>query len=306
MVTTDGSLVPGTGSLTNGIVIFGDGFPEDARGLLPAANDPAAAALFVGLPRGGVQTEFGDVGPRVGFSYNVFGDNRTAIRGGVGIFFDRVRTDFLSASAANPPLDRSANIFDGNIDNPTGGTQRVFPPNIAGIRDRMRTPRITTFNLGMQHEVLPGTIVHVNYVGTLGDRLPRTVNINQLRAGTRLNPPASTINVNALRPYPGYGNILITENEDESKYHSLQTSVTRRLEKGLEVGVNYTFSRTWDTTSGTPQDTYDIAADYGLASIHRAHNFNGHFIWQLPFFREAASAPLRGILGGWDVSGVVV
>ena len=306
VLATDGSLVPATGSLTNGIVLFGDGFPDEARGLIPAATDPAAAPLFVGLPRGGVPTEYGDFGPRVGFSYNVFGDNRTAIRGGVGMFFDRIRTDFLSASAANPPLDRSANIFDGNIDNPTGGTQRTFPPNVAGLRDRMRTPRITTFNLGVQHEVIAGTIVHLNYVGTLGDYLTRTVNINQLRAGTRLNPPASTTNVNALRPYPGYGNILITENEDESKYHSLQTSVTRRLQKGLELGVNYTFSRTWDTTSGTPQDVYNIAADYGLASIHRAHNFNGHFIWQMPFFHEGSNAALRGVLGGWDVSGVVV
>src|SRR4030095_13080478 len=112
-----------------------------------------------------------------------------------------------------------ATIFDGNIDNPTGGTQRAFPPNIAGIRDRMPTPRITTFNLGVQHESLQATIVHLNYVGTLGDNLTRTVNINQLRAGTRLNPPASTTNINALRPYPGYGNITITENGDESSYH---------------------------------------------------------------------------------------
>jgi outer membrane receptor protein involved in Fe transport len=306
VLASDGSLVPGTGSPTNGIVIFGDGFPEAARGLIPAASDPAATALFVGLPRGGVPTEWRDIGPRVGFAYNVFGDGRTAIRGGFGIFYDRVRTDFLSASAANPPLDRSANIFDGNIDNPTGGTQRAFPPNIAGIRDRMPTPRIMSFNVGVQHEVLRGTILHVNYVGTLGDHLPRTVNLNQLRPGTRLTPPASTTNVNALRPYPGYGNITITENEDESTYHSLQTSVTRRLHGGLELGANYTFSRTWDTTSGTPQDVYDIARDYALASIHRAHNFNGHFIWRLPFFHDASSGLVHGALGGWDVTGVIV
>jgi hypothetical protein len=306
VLASDGSLVPGTGTATNGIVIFGDGFPEEARGLIPAAGDPAAMALFAGRPRGGVATEYGDVGPRVGFSYNVFGHNRIAIRGGFGIFYDRVRTDFLSASAANPPFDRSANIFDGNIDSPTGGTQRAFPPNIAGIRDRLPTPRNTSFNVGVQQELLRGTILHLNYVGTLGDHLTRTVNINQLRPGTRLNPPASATNVNALRPYPGYSNIIITENEDESTYHSLQVSVTRRLQAGLELGANYTLSRTRDTTSGTPQDVYNIAADYGLASIHRAHNFNGHFIWRLPFFHEASSSLVRSALGGWDITGVVV
>jgi hypothetical protein len=302
----DGSLVAGTGSPTNGIAIFGEGFPDAAHGLIPAADDPAAAALFVGLPRGGVPTEYTNFGPRIGFAYDVFGDGRTAIRGGFGLFYDRVRTDYLSATAANPPFDRSSTVFDGNIDNPTGATPRAFPPNIAGIRDEMPTPRVMSFNLGVQREVLKGTILHVNYVGTLGDDLTRTVNINQLRAGTRLAPPASTTNVNALRPYLGYGNISITENADESSYHSLQASLTRRLQAGLELGANYTFSKALDTSSGTPEDAYDIARDYGLSAVHRTQNFNGYFIWQLPFFRDTSNLLVRGALGGWDVSGVVV
>ena len=274
--------------------------------MIPAADDPAAQALFDGLPRGGVSTEYADIGPRLGFAYDLLGNGRIAIRGGFGIFYDRVRTDYLSATAANPPFDQSSAIFDGSIDNPTGGTARAFPPNIAGIRSEMPTPRITSLNLGFQQEVLAGTVLHANYVGTLGDNLTRTVNINQLRAGTRLNPPASTTNVNALRPYLGYGNIIITENADESSYHSLQLSLTRRLLAGLEFGANYTFSKTLDTSSGTPEDPYDIARDYGLSAIHRAHNFNSHFIWQLPFFRSGGNLVTRGVLGGWDVSGVVV
>jgi Carboxypeptidase regulatory-like domain/TonB-dependent Receptor Plug Domain/TonB dependent receptor len=306
VLPSDGSIVPGTGSSTNGIVIFGDGFPDEAYGVIPAADNPAAQALFAGLPRGGVDTEYTNFGPRLGLAYDVGGNARTALRGGFGIFYDRVRTDFLSATAANPPFDQSATIFDGNIDSPTGGTQRTFPPNIAGIRSEMPTPRITSFNLGVQRQVLAGTILHVNYVGTLGDNLTRTVNLNQLRAGTRLNPPASTTNVNALRPYPGYGNITITENGDESSYHSLQVSLTRRLQAGIEFGANYTWSKSIDTSSGTPEDPYNIARDYALSSIHRKHNFNSHFIWQLPFFRNGGNLLTHGVLGGWDISGVVV
>jgi hypothetical protein len=314
VLASDGSLVSGTGVPTNGIVIFGNGFPDAAHGLIPAADDPANAALFVGLPRGGVPTEYKNIGPRLGFAYDPFGNGRTAIRGGYGIFYDRVRTDYLSSTAANPPFDRSATVFDGNIDNPTGATQRAFPPTINGIRSRMPTPRVTSFNLGVQREILRGTILHVNYVGTLGDHLTRTLNINQLPAGARLTPPASTTNVNALRPYLGYSNIYITENEDESNYHSLQLSLTRRLQKGLEFGVNYTFSKALDTTGGTtagtvppsPEDIYNIDRDYGLSAVHRAHNFNSYFIWQIPYFREDANRWRRGVLGGWDINGVVV
>src|SRR5262249_39546360 len=162
-------------------------------------------------------------------------------------------------------------------------------------------PRITSFNVGIQHELLHGTILHVNYVGTLGDNLTRTVNINQLRAGTRLAPPASTTNLNALRPYLGYGTITITEDADKSNYHSLQPSLSRRLQAGFEFGVNYTFSKALDTSSGTPEDPYNIARDYGLSAIHRAHIFNSYFIWQMPYLREASNPLLRGTLGGWDI-----
>ena len=101
-----------------------------------------------------MKTEYANFGPRLSFAYDVFGTGRTAMRGGFGIFYDRIRTDYLSATAANPPFDRQSTVFDGNIDNPTGATQRSFPPNIAGIRSDMPTPRITTFNFGVQHELL--------------------------------------------------------------------------------------------------------------------------------------------------------
>jgi hypothetical protein len=306
VLASDGSIVSGTGSPTNGIVIFGDGFPAAAHGLIPAADDPAAQALFVGLPRGGVPTSYKDIGPRLGFAYDIFGNGRTALRGGFGIFYDRIRTDTLSTTAANPPFDRSATVFDGNIDNPTGGAARSFPPSIAGIRSTLPTPRITSFNLGIQHELLRGTILTINYVGTLGDNLTRSVNINQLPAGARL---ATTANVNSLRPYLGYGTITMTENADESNYHSLQASLNRRMAAGLEFGANYTFSRALDTSGGTspsPEDVYNIAREYGLSTVHRAHNFNSYFIWQVPYFRDAANPLLRGVVGGWDISGVAV
>ena len=159
--------------------------------------------------------------------------------------------------------------------------------------------------MGIQQE-LPGAIIaDVNYVGTLGRNLNwRTINLNQLPQGTRLNAPQSSQNVNALRPYLGYGDINMNENGDSSNYNSLQVALRRRMEKGLLFGVNYTFSRALDTTSGTPQNAYDARADYGLASIHRQHVFNVNYVYELPFFRQHGVAAVRQILSGWELSGI--
>ncbi len=304
---SNGSIVPGSGDPTNGIVLFGPGFPDAAAGRIPAFGDPAAKGLFVGLPRSGVPTNYTDFGPRVGFAWDPWGTGRTAVRGGFGIFYDLMRSAQAAASAGNPPFNRQANVFDGNIDNPAGGVAGpAFPPNLSGIRDRMPTPMVYTFNLGVQREIGLATILHVNVVGTLGRNRNRVVNINQLRPGTRLNPPASTTNVNALRPFPGYGNISIRENADRSNYRSLQLSAVRRMVSSLSFAVNYTWSRTLDSTSGSPQDVHDIERDYGLSSIHRAHIFNANVIYEFPFFRQSAAPLLRHVLGGWDIAGIVM
>jgi len=63
-------------------------------------------------------------------------------------------------------------------------------------------------------------ILDVNYVGNIGRHFTFTRNLNQLRAGTRLSPPNSTINVNALRPYAGYANVLLRDNSDNSNYNN--------------------------------------------------------------------------------------
>ena len=217
-----------------------------------------------------------------------------------------MRTDYLSATAANPPFDQSATIFDGNIDNPTGGTQRAFPPNIAGIRSEMPTPRITSFNLGVQHEILSGTILHANYVGTLGDNLTRTVNINQLRAGTRLNPPASTTNVNALRPYPGYGNII--DHRERRRVELSQPAavadaaapggprVRRQLHLLEDARHLQRHARRIRTTSRATMGCRRFTARTTSTAISSGSCRS-----------SARRQPVaRGVLGGWDVSGVVV
>jgi hypothetical protein len=288
----------------NGIVIFGDSFPDRAKGRIPAAELSGVDRLFVGLPKGGAQTEYNNFGPRFSFAYDPFANGRTAIRGGFGIFYDRIQTDFLGGSSNNPPFAGSANIFDGNIDNPGGGTLRSFPPNLSGIMLGLRTPRVYSFNFGVQQEIRQGLIAEAQYVGTRGRNLLRTININQVRPGTvQAN---RGVNLNSLRPYQGYGNINLQDTGDSSQYNSLQVSLNQRYRSGLNFGATYTFSRTLDTSGGSFQDIFNPRADYGLSGIHRAHVLTFNWVYELPFFRTDGPRAARLALGGWEVSGIAL
>src|SRR5262249_44348371 len=167
------------------------------------------------------------------------------------------------------------------------------------------TPSFISTTLGVKQELPPNLILDDNYVGNIARHFVYTRNLNQLPAGTRLNPPNSTINVNALRPYPGFGNILLRDESDNSNYNSLQVSASRRLRNGLSFGSSYTFSKTMDTIGGgTPLDSYHPKNDVALSGIHRRPLLNFNYIYTLPFFVKSSSAFTRHVLGGWEVSGV--
>jgi hypothetical protein len=163
---------------------------------------------------------------------------------------------------------------------------------------------VISYDVGVQQQLPGHVILDIGYVGNLGRHIARTININQLAVGTRLNPPASTINQNALRPYLGYGSISMRDDGDNSNYNSMQMTVSRRLTSGLSITGNYTWSRTLDSSSGSPQDSYNARADYGLSAVHRAHLLNINYIYELPFFRGSHHSAIRNVLGGWEFAGV--
>jgi hypothetical protein len=301
----DGSIVPGPGDLYNGIAIYGSHFPPASKGRLPQADDPSLQRLFVGLPPGGNATNWNDWGPRMGIADDVFGNGKTALRAGFGIFYDRVGGAQISSQAQNPPFVKVANIFDGNIDNPAGGSARQFPSDLNAWPETLPTPSVISYNFGIQQEMPSKVILEVNYVGNVARHFTFTRNLNQLPAGTRLDPPNSTINVNALRPYLGWGNISQRDDSDTSNYNSLQVTASRRLRNGLSFGINYTGSKTMDAVGGgTPQDSYHPKNDVALSAIHRAHLLNFNYIYTVPLFTQSPSRLTRTMLGGWEISGV--
>ncbi len=170
----------------------------------------------------------------------------------------------------------------------------------------MPTPRITSFNIGVQHEAAQGHDP-----------------ARQLRRDARRSPDAHRQHQSAARRHAPRrrrparrmstrcGRISATAPSRSPRTPTSRTITACSVADapaagGLEFGANYTFSKALDTSSGTPEDSYNIARDYGLSTVHRAHNFNSYFIWQVPSSATPRNACVRGALGGWDISGVAV
>ncbi len=302
---SNGSIIPGTGDPYNGLTLGGTAFPEAAKQRIAQTNDPAVLGLFRGIPEKLADSYWGTVGPRLGFALDVTGKQKTVLRGGFGMFYERIEGNFIFSAINNPPFISQQDIYDGNLENPTGGTTRSFP---AGLNNShfmdMKVPRIMNWSIGLQHKLDAITTVDVAYVGSSAANLSRVLNYNQLPAGTLQANPG--VNTNALRPYPGYANINMYVTGSNSIYNSMQLQVKRQMRGGGLLNVAYTWQRTITDASAyneQPMDSYNFKAERGLATFHRSHVFVFSYIYPLPFWKTGGEW-YKKALGGWQISGV--
>ena len=300
---TTGTITPGTGDLFNGVVICGEGFTKAAIGREPLASDPESKRFFRGLPRSCVDTRKNMFGPRLSFAWDPFGKGKTAIRGGGGIFYDRAGV--IRVTADNIPFRREVTIFDGNVENPAGGTSRITPLSMIAVPEVFPVPTVYNWSFGIQHELPSQILADVSYVGNRARHLLRNRNLNQIPLGARIRNPGVT--ADALRPYLGLGNITMSpETSASSWYDSLQVSVNRRLAEGLSFGIAYTLSKALNDADGDgsgPLDAYNLRLEKSASNFDRRQMLIFNYIWRLPFFKGRRGVAGH-ILGGWELSGI--
>lgn len=253
--------------------------------------------------------------PRVGFAWDASGDQKTALRGGFGIFHDQMSVPFYLTTSFQTPLFTINVVPRPPFPRPFEGGTVVRVPVLQPIEfDTLRTPYRMQYNLTLEREIMSNTTVSVGYVGSLGRHLGRVRDVNAV------NPdilPDGRPSFPAGRPRPNrtFGSIAIKSTDANSAYDSLQLGLVRRFDEGLRFQISYTWSKCLDDSSVLLRNDADNSGqlaldkdrrtlDRGLCSFDLRHNFTSNFSYELPFGRELTGLAAH-IAKGWQLSGIV-
>lgn len=271
-----------------------------------------------GYPAGLYTVPWLSFGPRVGFAWDVLGNGKTAIRGGFGMFQDRMQGNPTMNTNGNPPVTSSPTLSFGELTNYANAPGAIGPTGINMLFAEQRPASTMNFSFGIQQQI--GTwAFDASYVGGLSRHLLASRDINAIPMYARFvdvypgnaDPTNRSVPLpdNFLRPYYGWGSINYRNSGYTSNYNSAQFSANKRYSKGLQVGVAYTFSKTLgvadgDTTGLSPYFS-PKSRNYGPLGFDRPHVFVANYIYDTPKVAEKMGVkPLRWALDDWQVSGM--
>jgi hypothetical protein len=289
---------------------------------------PVNNSFYSGITNGSViqknsniwNKDLNNFGPRVGFAYDVAGNAKMVVRGGVGINYDRMYNNIFENIRFNPPNFAIGLLgtFGNGVTIGPGETTALYTapftatsafagagltPSIRAVNQNLVTAYYEQANLGVQYEIAKDFVWETNYVGTFGHKLLGIIGANTYDGRFAAGLDNTAVN-------PNYSNISLRTNCCDSNYHALQTSLRKRFTNGVQFGANYTYSKAMDDISDTfstknasgaayPTDSTNPRFDYGPADFDVRQRFVMNINYDLPFARG------NRWLGGWGLSSII-
>ena len=301
-------------------------FVNSPPGLL-YPGDPTPSGGTV--PTGVVASQYNHFEPRFGFAYDLFGDGKTSLRGGYGIYYDTPELYAYNNINDQSPFSFTVNFVSGYFDNPYAGRTQynVFPysgdfqPNsafqlpltAAALQATQPLPYEQNWNLTVEHQFRSDWLLRTSYVGTKGTHLWGDYDNNAPIYNNSLSLTANQQTVQARRPRAQYQGLDLLFAGLNQSYNSLQLSLIKHLSRGLSNQLSYTWSKDLDflssnaqITSNSISDPFDFFRFRGPADFDRRNRFVDSILYQIPDAGAAMHSRLvSAVLGNWQVSGIV-
>lgn len=299
-----------------------------------AACTPTVDNSQAGLPDGlrtAVKLRFA---PRFGFAWRPFGDNRTVVRGGYGLYnITLLGSNFYSLTGtlqantvqySNVKTSAGASytwpqIFAGAGATGAGGLGQAYFGTANDIH--WKDPYSHQFSLSVQRDLGKGYGLRVSYIGMTTKHLVWAPNLNDMPYSRSVSAYNQTL---SARPFPNWGVINTRSTGASSAYHSGQVDFRHALGAGLTLDTTYTFAKNLSNNQGPNSTTFagesggaraswggNPDVDFGQAAGTRRHRWNTTMVYALPFGRGKQFGGNMNKLadvavGGWQLSSIFV
>lgn len=265
-------------------------------------------------------------GPRFGFAYDLSGDGRTSIRGGVGLYYGRM----LGGHVWNNLLNTGNQAGSGQVSiAPASGP--VFPtvlPNnnqtlgsatIFFYNRNFQAPKITQYDVILEHQIAKNTVVSASYVGSRGHNLPTFVDVNLAPTGASrtINAYGGVFGGQSIN-FPLYAranaalpSLLQAQSSVRSEYNALVLQANRRLTNGLQFQASYTLAKSNDTGQNSlittsifnqPFNVFDRTYDFGPSNFDTRHKVVVSAVYAPTFYKGNTQSFQNHLLNGWSIA----
>ena len=324
--------LPDSYSVINGVTVHGavavaEGAPVNSVFAGSIAPTPIITANQAGLPNTLHSSDKTSFGPRIGFAWRPFKDDKTVIRGGYGRFIEAMLGTLTGAGWVVQSSDVGS--FTNTIVNgaPTLTLAHPFPANLAQNGSQSfqlsadvhyRDPYVQQWNFTIERSLGFGTGIRVTYDGNHGSDIGYTQNLAQVAPNTIGFAKAA-----AGSAYPLWAYIAQESTGARSNYHAFTVAGNKRMSHGLQFASSYSFAKNLSNgqgynptafasqSGGTVTDIYNINLDYGNVAFTHRNRFLTTFLYELPFGRNKmlvskANGFVDALIGGWQLSGVLL